>query len=56
MASTVVVAEAAVAPTATVTVAVVERQMGEEFQAQGEGGGSLASHKEVERQYLLRLL
>ena len=29
-----------------------ERQMGEEFQVQGEQGGRLASHKEVERQYL----
>ena len=33
-------------------VASVERQMGEEFQAQGEQGGSLMSHKEMERQYL----
>ena len=45
-----------VAPTAAATsateVAAAERQMGQEFQAQGELGGSLASHNEVERQYL----
>ena len=34
------------------TLAVVERQMQEESQAPGEGGGSLKSHEEVERQYL----
>ena len=33
-------------------VAAEERQMGEEFQAQGHGGGSLVSHKVAERRDL----
>ena len=33
---------------------VVERQTGEEFQAQGQQGGSLLSHKEAERWDLLQ--
>ena len=47
----VAVVSTAKATEALATVAAGERQMGEEFQAQEEWGGSLESHKEVERQY-----
>ena len=49
----IVVAIEAEAATAVVAEA---RQMVEEFQSQGERGGSVMSHKEAERQYLLPCL